>query len=162
MQKDKDLYEILGIDSTAGKDTIKKAYKKLAAEYHPDKPGNESDEKFKEVKEAYDVLRNDCSRAFYDRTGHCNPSDLLQSLGSFSNELCIASPEFLTEGKTALHIIHRKLLKSKEKTTEILEASNKHLEKLQSSSRVYKNSKSFSSCSRCLCKSRKNTRIFKK
>lgn len=62
---EKDYYKILGVDKNATKDEIKKAYRKLAKEYHPDKnPGNE--EKFKEVSEAYEVLSDDKKRAEYD------------------------------------------------------------------------------------------------
>jgi molecular chaperone DnaJ len=68
----KDYYEILGVDKNASKDDIKKAYKKLALQYHPDRnQGNkESEEKFKEVGEAYSVLSDDNKRAKYDRFGH--------------------------------------------------------------------------------------------
>ncbi len=64
----KDFYNILGISKSASKDEIKKAYRKLAHEYHPDKPtGNEA--KFKEINEAYTVLSDDQKRAQYDQFG---------------------------------------------------------------------------------------------
>lgn len=63
----KDYYKILGIDKNASKEDIKKAYRKLAHEYHPDKGGNA--EKFKEVNEAYSVLGNDEKKAQYDQYG---------------------------------------------------------------------------------------------
>lgn len=65
-------YEILGVEKTAEGDVIKKAYRKLAMEFHPDKnPGNpEAEEKFKEAAEAYDVLSNPEKKARYDRFGH--------------------------------------------------------------------------------------------
>jgi molecular chaperone DnaJ len=68
----KDYYEILGISKNADKNEIKKAYRKIALEYHPDKnPDNkEAEEKFKEAAEAYEVLSNDDKRAKYDRFGH--------------------------------------------------------------------------------------------
>jgi len=67
----RDYYEVLGIDRNASKDDIKKAYRKLARKYHPDvsKEPN-AEEKFKEVKEAYEVLNNDQKRAQYDQFGH--------------------------------------------------------------------------------------------
>ncbi|MDR0695794.1 MAG: molecular chaperone DnaJ [Holosporales bacterium] len=67
----KDYYSILGVGRTATKDELKKAYRKLALRYHPDKnPGNkQSDEKFKEINEAYEVLKDDQKRAAYDRYG---------------------------------------------------------------------------------------------
>jgi molecular chaperone DnaJ len=68
----RDFYEILQVPRNAAKDQIKKAYRKKALEYHPDKnPGNkESEEKFKEAAEAYEVLSNDEKRARYDQFGH--------------------------------------------------------------------------------------------
>jgi len=68
----RDYYEILGVSKTASKDEIKKAYRKQALKYHPDKnPGDKSsEEKFKEAAEAYEVLSNDDKRARYDRYGH--------------------------------------------------------------------------------------------
>ncbi len=66
-----DYYEILGISKTATKEEIKKAYRRLAMKYHPDKnPGDkEAEEKFKLINEAYQVLSDDEKRAIYDRYG---------------------------------------------------------------------------------------------
>ncbi len=67
----KDYYEILGIDKDANKQEIKKAYRKLALKYHPDKnPSKEAEEKFKEISEAYAVLYDDEKRKLYDTYGH--------------------------------------------------------------------------------------------
>jgi molecular chaperone DnaJ len=68
----RDYYEVLGVVRTAGIDDIKKAYRKLAVKYHPDKnPGDKAaEEKFKEAAEAYGVLADDEKRAKYDRFGH--------------------------------------------------------------------------------------------
>jgi molecular chaperone DnaJ len=65
---DKDFYEILGISKSATVEEIKKAYRKLALQYHPDRnPGPEGEEKFKEIGEAYSVLSDASKRAEYDR-----------------------------------------------------------------------------------------------
>lgn len=68
----RDYYEILGVERTAALDEIKKAYRKLALQYHPDKnPDNpEAERRFKEAAEAYSVLSNTDKRAQYDRFGH--------------------------------------------------------------------------------------------
>lgn len=67
----KDYYEILGVPRTASADEIKKAYRKLAVKYHPDKnPGDKTaEEKFKEISEAYEVLKEDKKKAMYDQYG---------------------------------------------------------------------------------------------
>lgn len=64
----KDYYDILGVSKSASSDEIKKAYRKLAQKYHPDKKGGD-EEKFKEINEAYQVLSNEKKRAQYDRFG---------------------------------------------------------------------------------------------
>lgn len=68
----RDYYEVLGVDKNATPDELKKAYRKLALQYHPDRnPGNkEAEEKFKEAAEAYDVLSNPDKKARYDQFGH--------------------------------------------------------------------------------------------
>ncbi len=68
----RDYYEILGVSKDADADVIKKAYRKLAMQFHPDKnPGNkEAEEKFKEAAGAYEVLSDPQKRAQYDRFGH--------------------------------------------------------------------------------------------
>ena len=68
----RDYYEVLGVEKNASADEIKKAYRKAAVKYHPDKnPGDkEAEEKFKEAAEAYDVLSNSDKRARYDQFGH--------------------------------------------------------------------------------------------
>ncbi|MBW8067823.1 MAG: molecular chaperone DnaJ, partial [Ferrovum sp.] len=68
----RDFYEVLGVNRDASEDDIKKAYRKLAMKYHPDRnPDNaKSEAQFKEVKEAYEILSDGDKRAAYDRYGH--------------------------------------------------------------------------------------------
>jgi molecular chaperone DnaJ len=68
----RDYYEVLGVARDAGEDDLKKAYRKLAMQWHPDRnQGNaEAEAKFKELNEAYDVLKDAEKRAAYDRFGH--------------------------------------------------------------------------------------------
>ena len=71
MADKRDYYEVLGVDKSAGVDDIKRAYRKKAMQYHPDRnPGDkEAEEKFKEVGEAYEVLSDEQKRARYDQYG---------------------------------------------------------------------------------------------
>jgi curved DNA-binding protein len=65
----KDYYQILGVPRGASADEIKKAYRKLAHQYHPDKAGKENEAKFKEINEAYQVLSDPEKRRVYDQFG---------------------------------------------------------------------------------------------
>ena len=72
MSTKRDFYEILGVSKSASADEIKKAYRKVAMQYHPDRtPGDKSaEEKFKEAAEAYEILSDGDKKAKYDRYGH--------------------------------------------------------------------------------------------
>ena len=76
MAEKRDYYEVLGVDKNATPEEMKKAYRKLALKYHPDRnPGDkEAEEKFKEAAEAYDVLSNPDKKARYDQFGHAGMS----------------------------------------------------------------------------------------
>jgi len=81
-----DFYETLGVDRGADAGAIKKAYRRLAMQYHPDRnPGDQTaEQRFKEISEAYDVLKDDQKRAAYDRYGHAafaNGADGAQARG---------------------------------------------------------------------------------
>src|SRR5690349_2612156 len=81
----RDYYEILGVAKGAAADEIKKAYRKVAMQYHPDRnPGDKAaEEKFKEAAEAYEVLSDADKKAQYDRYGHAGVTG--QGRGGYSN-----------------------------------------------------------------------------
>lgn len=82
MADKRDYYEVLGVGKDASADDVKKAYRKLARQYHPDvNKEADAEEKFKEVKEAYDVLSDDQKRATYDRYGHVDPNQGMGGAG---------------------------------------------------------------------------------
>lgn len=81
----RDYYEVLGVDKNASEDEIKKAYRKIAIKYHPDRnPDNkEAEEKFKEAAEAYDVLHDPQKRQQYDQFGFDGPAGMGGGFGGF-------------------------------------------------------------------------------
>lgn len=88
MADKKDFYEVLGVAKGASAEDIKKAYRKLARQYHPDvNKEPDAEAKFKEVKEAYDVLSDDQRRARYDQFGHEDPSAGFGGGGGFSGDM---------------------------------------------------------------------------
>jgi len=77
----RDYYEVLGISRNAGDSDLKQAYRRLAMKYHPDRnPGAESERKFKEAKEAYEILSDPKKRSAYDQFGHAGV-DASEGLG---------------------------------------------------------------------------------
>lgn len=85
MNDRRDYYEVLGVARDANADEVKKAYRRLAHRYHPDKnPGNkESEERFKEISEAYEVLSNPEKRQAYDRFGLAGAPRGFEGFGDF-------------------------------------------------------------------------------
>ncbi|MDR3161497.1 MAG: molecular chaperone DnaJ [Spirochaetaceae bacterium] len=83
----RDYYEVLGLQKNASKDDIKKAYRKLAIQYHPDKnPGNkEAEEKFKEATEAYEILSDDQKKSAYDQFGFAGVEGMAGNARDFSS-----------------------------------------------------------------------------
>ncbi|MCV6639027.1 molecular chaperone DnaJ [Candidatus Albibeggiatoa sp. nov. NOAA] len=81
----RDYYEVLGVSKNVSGDELKKAYRRSAMKYHPDRnPDNEeAEEKFKEVQEAYDVLSDDQKRAAYDQFGHAGVDPSMGGAGGF-------------------------------------------------------------------------------
>ena len=79
----RDFYDILGVNRDASDDEIKKAYRKLAMKYHPDRnPDNkDAEEHFKEVKEAYEMLSDSQKRAAYDQYGHAGVDPNMRGAG---------------------------------------------------------------------------------
>ena len=98
----RDYYEVLEVPRTAAKDDLKKAYRRLARQYHPDVNKNDgADERFKEINEAYEVLSNDESRAAYDRFGHDglrNGGSGFGDFGGFSSNMADIFEEFFGGG----------------------------------------------------------------
>lgn len=85
MANPRDYYDILGVSRTASKTEIKRAYRQLARQYHPDINKNDgADEQFKEINEAYEVLSDDDKRAAYDRFGHAGLGRGAGGPGDFS------------------------------------------------------------------------------
>lgn len=84
----RDYYEVLGVSKTASADEIKKAYRRLAMKHHPDrnKDGDGSEVRFKEAKEAYEVLKDGDKRATYDRFGHEGLQGAAGGAGGFGAE----------------------------------------------------------------------------
>ena len=71
----RDYYEVLGVAKGASQDEIKKAYRKLSKQYHPDiNKEADAEDKFKEISEAYEILSDEQKRAQYDQFGHAGPN----------------------------------------------------------------------------------------
>ena len=89
----RDYYEVLEVSKNATAEEIKKAYRKKAMEFHPDRnPGNhEAEEKFKEAAEAYDVLSTPEKKSRYDQFGHAGMSGNMGGSGGYSGDFDLNS-----------------------------------------------------------------------
>jgi len=96
MANKRDYYEVLGLQKNASADDIKKSYRKLAMKFHPDRnPGDKSaEEKFKEVKEAYEVLSDDKRRSSYDQFGHAGAQGGFGGFGGFDPNQAQGTADF--------------------------------------------------------------------
>ncbi len=95
----RDYYELLGVSKDANDEDIKKAYRKLAMQYHPDRNPNDkrAEEKFKEIAEAYEVLREPEKRQRYDRFGHSGVKGGFDGFAGFDFDLSDALRTFMSE-----------------------------------------------------------------
>ena len=85
--KKRDYYEILGVEKSASDEKIRKAFRKLALEFHPDRNKSpDASEKFKEISEAYQVLTDTDKRTKYDRFGHAGVDGQAGGFGGFGGE----------------------------------------------------------------------------
>lgn len=99
MTTKRDYYEVLGVDRSASKEDLKRAYRRMARKFHPDvNKDSGSDERFKEINEAYEVLSNDSTRATYDRFGHAGVQGAGAGFNDFSGFGSVADifEEFFT------------------------------------------------------------------
>lgn len=96
----RDYYEVLGVSRDASEEEIKKAYRKLAMQYHPDRnAGNkEAEEKFKEAAEAYEILKDESKRQRYDAYGHAGVKGGYDGFGGVDIDLADALRTFMSEG----------------------------------------------------------------
>ena len=118
----RDYYEVLGVSKTASEDEIKKAFRKAAVKYHPDKEGGD-EAKFKEVNEAYEVLKDKQKRQRYDQFGHAGVGgaaggglavirlkDLVVLVGKMYSLTLVAmaacSATFLANSSVAARLVH--------------------------------------------------------
>lgn len=84
MSNKRDYYEVLGVARGASKDEIKKAYRRLARQYHPDvSQESDAEAKFKEINEAYEILADEQKRGMYDRFGHAGLAGAGSGFGGF-------------------------------------------------------------------------------
>ena len=93
MSSKPDFYDVLGVNRDASESQIRRAFRKLAREYHPDVSREpDAETKFKQINEAYEVLRDDEKRQMYDRFGHAGPRG---GLGPASTTLAVSATSLM-------------------------------------------------------------------
>src|SRR5678816_4813092 len=117
----RDYYEVLGVGRAATDEEIKRAYRKLAVKFHPDKNPDDphAEEKFKELGEAYDVLMDPDKRAAYDRFGH---GAFAQGGSGFGGggfhdpfEICLLYTSDAADERSSVDLGGRRIIKKKKK-----------------------------------------------
>ena len=107
----RDYYEILGVSKNSDAKEIKKAYRKLALKYHPDKNPNDkaAEEKFKEAAEAYDVLSNPDRKQRYDQFGHAGMQGAAGGFGGGGMNMddIFSCPHKLLDNKYIFHLYNK-------------------------------------------------------
>ena len=103
----RDYYQVLGVDKSASAAEIKKAYRKLAMKFHPDKNQGDkaAEEKFKEASEAYEVLSDESKKSRYDQFGHAGMS------GAFGHQGGFRWSDFTHGGDFSDEVSHRRSLR---------------------------------------------------
>jgi DnaJ-class molecular chaperone len=132
------LYDDLGVDKSADRDTIKRAYRKKAHRHHPDRQGGDA-EKFHAVQKAYDVLYDDARRAHYDRTGQDGQEDrrgeLLRNLAALFMQ-AVASCD--VEHDDIVGIVHRSINDGKVKNAAMISDLTKGIARFESAKKRLK------------------------